>query len=91
MQQVTNPGSKKQCKTKNVFQIKSNIYNTSLIEPPVLSPTSKKIRIKIKIYLANKNLPFIRDITSAQPSTLDLEYNHTENEEEIPRQNVLIL
>ena len=42
--------------------------------------------MKIKIYLANKNLPFIRDMTSAQPSTLDFEYNHTENEEEIPRQ-----
>lgn len=31
------------------------------------------------------------DMTSAKPSTLDLEYNHIGNEEEIPRQNVLIL
>ena len=74
MQQVTNPAFKKQCKTKNVFQIKSNILNTSLIKPPVLSPTSKKIPKHCKFQLndgtksvfANQNLPFMGDTDFTQ-------------------------
>ena len=35
-----------------------------------------------------KNLPFEDIITSTESCTLDMEYNHKENEAEIPRKNV---
>ena len=71
-------------------------HKKSVIKPAILNPTSEEIpkhyesflNIRPKFVPTEKNLQFMDKITSTESCTLNMEYNHKENESETIRQNV---